>query len=210
MKVDIALADGNTLMLSALSELFEKDDRFSLVSATNTAESFLQATLTVPSSVAVIDWSLPDLGAERLLQVLREQQTPTRIIVSTHGTSNDLPKRAMAAGAAGFCSHKEPPERLVETAWEVSTGKMVFPYLDVRDLQDPLQSLTKTEKALLMSLSLGRTNKQLSSDHRISINTVKFHLRNMYDKLAVNSRAQAIAFYYSNSPNQSSRDVDQG
>ncbi|MBX2884042.1 MAG: response regulator transcription factor [Granulosicoccus sp.] len=196
-KFDVALADGNALMLSALSEMFENDDRFSLVSATKTAEAFLQATLTVPSNVAIVDWSLPTLGAEQLIRILREQESPTRVIVCTHGNSDDLPKRAMSAGAAGFCSHNDPPEMLLETAWEVSSGKMVFPYLDVRDLHDPLQSLTKTEKALLVSLSLGRSNKELSADHGITVNTVKFHLRNLYEKLSVNNRAQAIAFYYS-------------
>lgn len=197
MKVNIALADGNALMRSALSEIFERDDRFSLVSATSTAEAFLLATLTVPSDVAIIDWGLPALGGEQLIQVLREHESPTRIVVCTHGSSGDLAKRAMAAGAAGFYSHTDPPENLVETVWDVSTGKMVFPYLDVRDLHDPLQSLTKTEKALLNSLSLGRSNKELSEDHGITVNTVKFHLRNLYEKLSVNNRAQAIAFYYS-------------
>ena len=196
-KIEVSLADGNALMLSALSEIFEKDPRFSLISATNTAESFLKAALTVPSTVAVVDWSLPTLGGERLIQILREQKSAMRIIVCTHGNSDDLPKRAMAAGAAGFFRHTDPPEQLLETTCEVAAGKMVFPYLDVRDLHDPLQTLTKTEKALLASLSLGRTNQELADDHGITINTVKFHLRNLYDKLSVRNRAQAIAFYYS-------------
>lgn len=198
-KIEISIADGNSLMLSALSEIFERDVRFSLLSSTNSAESFLQTALTVPSKVAVIDWSLPSLGGERLIQVLREQNSETRIIVCTHGNSADLPKRAMASGAAGFFQHSDPSEQLLETAIDVAKGKMVFPYLDVRDLHDPLQSLTKTEKGLLVSLSLGRTNQELSSDHGISINTVKFHLRNIYDKLSIKNRAQAIAYYYSSS-----------
>ncbi|MFT5043380.1 MAG: two-component system nitrate/nitrite response regulator NarP [Porticoccaceae bacterium] len=197
MKIDVAIADGNALMLSALSEMFERDARFSLISATGSAEAFLQAALVVPSHVAVIDWGLPELGGEQLIQILREQESPMRVIVCTHGNSGDLPKRAMAAGAAGFCSHSEPPEKLLSTALEVSEGKMVFPYLDVRDLHDPLQSLTKTERALWSSLSLGRSNKELSADHGITVNTVKFHLRNMYQKLSVNNRSQAIAYYYS-------------
>ncbi len=196
-KIDISLADSNSLMLSALSEIFEKDGRFSLVSTTSTAEAFLQAALTVPCSVAVIDWSLPSLGGEKLIQILREQESPMRVIVCTHGNSNDLPKRAMAAGAAGFFRHSDAPEQLLKTTAEVANGKMVFPYLDVRYLHDPFQSLTKTEKTLLASLSLGRTNQELSDDHGITINTVKFHLRNLYDKLSVKNRTQAIAFYYS-------------
>ena len=199
MKVEVSLADGNALMLSALSEIFDRDSRFSLVSTTNTAESFLQTVLTLPTSVAILDWSLPSLGAEKLIRLLRDQDCPVRVIVCTHGQSSDIPKRAMAAGAAGFFSHTESADQLLEAVIEVASGKMMFPYLDVRELHDPLQSLTRTERALLTSLSIGRTNKELASDHGITINTVKFHLRNLYEKLSVNNRAQAIAFYYSSS-----------
>jgi len=197
MTVDVALADNNALMLSALSAVFDRDGRFSLVSTTNSAESFLQTILTVPATVAVLDWSLPTLGAEKLIRTLRDEGAPVRIIVCTHGNSNDIPKRAMAAGAAGFFSHADSAEQLLDAVAEVASGKMVFPFLDVRDLQDPLQTLTRTERALLGSLSVGRTNKELASDHGITVNTVKFHLRNLYEKLSVNNRAQAIAFYYS-------------
>jgi len=55
---------------------------------------------------------------------------------------------------------------------EVAGGKMVFPYLDVRDLHDPFQSLTKTEKNPLGSLSLGKTNKEAALDHDVTINKI--------------------------------------
>lgn len=197
MTIDVALADSNALMLSALAEIIDKDVRFSLMSTTSSAESFLQTALTVPCTTAVIDWNIPTLGAESLLHILREQQCSTRVIICSHGSSSDIPKRAMAAGAAGFFSHSDPSDKLLQCVLDVASGKMVFPYLDVRELHDPLQSLTRMEQAILLSLASGRTNKQLSADHAISINTVKFHLRNVYDKLAVNNRAQAIAFYYS-------------
>ena len=103
----------------------------------------------------------------------------------------------MACGAAGFFDHNSQPEQLLDIVEEVASGKMVFPYLDVRELHDPLQILTKTERALLNSLATGKTNAQLAREHHISINTVKFHLRNLFDKLSVNNRAQAIAFFYS-------------
>lgn len=197
MSIDVALADANALMLSALSEIIDNDERFSLMSTTASAESFLQTALSVPCTTAVIDWSLPSLGAEKLLRALRDQDCPTRVIVCSHGDSTDIPKRAMASGAAGFFSHAEPSEKLLEGIVEVAAGKMVFPYLDVRELHDPFEALTRTEKILLSSLALGRTNKELSAEHSISINTVKFHLRNLYEKLAVKNRSQAIAFYYS-------------
>jgi two-component system nitrate/nitrite response regulator NarP len=75
---------------------------------------------------------------------------------------------------------------------------MVFPFLDVRELQsDPIHQLTKREKALLEALSRGLSNRQLAAEFEISANTVKFHLSNLYEKLSVTSRTQAVAFFFS-------------
>ena len=196
--IDLALGDSNPLMLSALSEFFDRDPRFSLVATASSAEGFLEVVLRVPVAVGVVDWTLPMLGGERLIEVLRAQVTAPRVVVYSHGDGPDIARRAMAAGAAGFCSRSEPPERLLDTIADVAQGRMVFPFLDVRDLRrDPMSSLTRRERILLTSLSQGRTNKELATDLGISVNTVKFHLRNLFEKLEINNRAQAIAFYYS-------------
>jgi len=195
--IEVAIAEGNALMLSALSELVENDERFSLVSTVSSSEACLQTTLSVPSHVLVIDWSLPTLGAEKLMQKLRDEASPTRVIVCSHVTSIEIPKRAMAVGGAGYFCHSDPSVQLLDVIDNVAKGRMEFPYLDVRELNDPLQSLTKTERILLQSLSQGRTNKELATEHGIAVNTVKFHLRNLYDKLAVKNRSQAIALFYS-------------
>ena len=196
--IELALGDSNPLMLSAMSEFIERDPRFSLVATASSAEGFLEVVLRVPVLVGVIDWTLPKLGAERLIDVLRAQETAPRVVVYSHGDGADIPSRAMAAGAAGFCSRSEPPERLLDIIAEVAGGRMVFPFLDVRQLRrDPMSVLTRRERVLLTSLAQGRTNKELAIDLGISINTVKFHLRNLFDKLSVSNRAQAIAFYYS-------------
>lgn len=196
MGTTVSLADGNALMRSALAEAIERDGRFELVGTTDSAEAFLQAALTAPSAVGVVEWALPTLGAERLTRILRERDSPMRVVVCAHGASSEIARRAMAAGAAGFFSHEEPTERLLGLIAEVAAGRMVFPYLDVRELHDPMRALTRSERALLASLAEGHTNKELAEAHRISVNTVKFHLRNLYEKLGVRNRARAIAFFY--------------
>ncbi|WP_419904375.1 LuxR C-terminal-related transcriptional regulator [Kiloniella sp.] len=201
--INVALADSNPLMLSALSEFFDRDPRFSLVASVGSAESFLEITLLSTFTVGVVDWTLPMLGGERLIEIIRTQEAPPRIVVYAQGDNLDVPRQAMAAGAAGYCSRSEPPEYLLDTVARVAKGGMVFPFVDVRDLrQDPMHSLTKRERALLISLAQGRTNKELSRDHGISLNTVKFHLRNLFGKLSVSNRAQAIAYYYSTQSGQ--------
>jgi two-component system nitrate/nitrite response regulator NarP len=75
---------------------------------------------------------------------------------------------------------------------------MVFPYVDVRALHAcPLASLTPRERELLAALSKGSSNAQLALDFEISVQTVKFHLKNVYEKLGTANRAQAAALYVS-------------
>jgi two-component system, NarL family, nitrate/nitrite response regulator NarP len=196
--VTLMLGDANPLMLTAMSEIFEKDRRFSLVATAATAEGFLGMVMRMPVQVGVIDWNLPALGGARLIDVLRTQANPPRLVVYAEDTG-DVPRKAMAAGAAGFVSRSESVERLLETCVAVAKGQMVFPFLDIRSLkQDPIEQLSPRERTLLEALSKGLTNRELARDLEISENTVKFHLSNLFEKLAVKNRAQAIAFFYAN------------
>lgn len=196
-RIDLALAEGNPLVLSALSEVFEKDARFSLVATSSTAEGFLGAVMRVPVRVGIVDWTIPQLGGQKLAEVLRDQEGAPRLVIYAEDPTGTVTLKAMAAGAAGFVDRKSPVERLLETCLDVAAGKMVFPFVDVRGLQsDPIHQLTRREKALLEALANGLTNKELGRDFDISTNTVKYHLSNLFEKLGVTSRTQAIAYYF--------------
>ncbi len=195
--IDIMLADSNPLVLSALSELIDRDPRFSLVATSSTAEGFLGTVMRIPVKIGIINWNLPALGGAKLIEVLRDQANAPRIIVYAED-SGDLPRLAMTAGAAAFAARSTSAETLLETCVDVAAGKMVFPFLDVRELQsDPIHQLSRKERVILEALSKGLTNRELAKELEISINTVKFHLSNLFEKLSVKNRAQAIAFFYS-------------
>lgn len=195
--IDIMLADSNPLVLSAMSEIFERDPRFSLVATSATAEGFLGIVMRVPVLVGVIDWNLPVLGAAKLIEVLREHENAPKLVVYGDA-SGDFPRLAMQAGAAGFADRSGEVDGLLETCAEVAAGKMVFPFIDVRKMQqDPIHTLSRKERAILDSLAKGMSNRELSKALQISTNTVKFHLSNIYEKLSVRNRTQAIAYYYS-------------
>lgn len=195
--IDIMLANSNSLVLSAMSEIFERDPRFSLVATSATAEGFLGTVMRVPVKVGVVNWNLPVLGAAKLLEVMREHENAPRIVVYGDDTG-DHPRLAMQAGAAGFAARSGDVSGLLETCVEVASGKMVFPFIDVRQMQqDPIHTLSRKERVILEALAKGMSNKELSKNLEISTNTVKFHLSNIYEKLSVKNRSQAIAYYYS-------------
>jgi len=197
-EIGVLLADSNPLMLSALAEVIEQDSRLSLLATANSAEGFLEVVARLPAGVGVIDWLLPVMGGERLLEILREQAQAPRCIVYSSDRDAKLARRAMTAGAAGFCDRSSATDLLLDAIVRVHAGQMVFPFFDVRALrQDPIDSLTERERRLLAILAAsGQSNKMLAAELGISVNTVKFHLRNLFEKLDVKTRAQAIALFY--------------
>lgn len=195
--VSVVLADSNRLIMTAMAEVFDEDQRFSLVATSATAEGFLQTVRRIPVQIGVIDWTLPTLGGAKLIEAVNALEPAPRMVVYGDDVA-DMPRRAMMAGAAGFSPRNDRVEDLLDTCESVAAGQMVFPFLDVGDLQrDPLEQLSKAQRRMLKALSTGKTNRELATELGISTSTVKFHLSNLYDKLAVKNRSQAIAFFYS-------------
>lgn len=194
--ITIVIAEKNPLLQSSLIKVFQGDERFSVVGVANDGERFLEAVENTPFDVGVIGWEMPQLDGRGVLQSLRNRSDAPRLIVYTGSPNPDVPRQAMTLGAAGFCSKREPPEQLLDTIIAVAAGRMVFPFIDVSSLaSDPLAGLTPRERELLAALAGGLTNQQMAAQLDISLNTVKFHLKNLYDKLGVGNRAQAVAFY---------------
>lgn len=194
--IEIVIAEKNPLLQSGLIKLFASDDRFSLLAMAADGERFLAAVEKLSFDVGLIGWEMPYLDGRGVLQAMRGQANSPRMIVYTGSTNPDVPRQAMALGAAGFCSKSDPPGQLLETVAAVAAGRMMFPFVDVSRLtNDPFGGLTPRERELLSSLAGGLTNAQIAGKLEISVNTVKFHLKNLYDKLGVNNRAQAVASY---------------
>jgi two-component system, NarL family, nitrate/nitrite response regulator NarL len=194
--IDVVIAEKNPLLQSSLVKLFSADERFNLTAVTADGERFLETIERIPFDVGVIGWEMPCTDGRGVLQALRGRTDSPRLIIYTGSPNPDVPRQAMTLGAAGFCSKREAPEQLLDTIASVAAGRMVFPFIDVSSLaSDPLAGLTPRERELLGALAGGLTNQQMATQLDISLNTVKFHLKNLYDKLGVGNRAQAVAFY---------------
>jgi len=183
-------------MRAALKQLFSEDDRFQLVSASENSGDFLDALEPFQIDVAVVGWIIPPGDARFILDRLHIRKNPPRVVVYTGFESDTVPLKVMAHGAAAFVSKNEHPKHLLDTIAAVSCGRMVFPYLDVSQLNaNPLTTLTRREMEILASLAAGRTNKEIAAEKAVSTNTVKYHIRNLFEKLGVSNRGQAIALY---------------
>jgi two-component system nitrate/nitrite response regulator NarP len=194
--VSVGLADKNPLIQAALKQLLSEDSRFHLIHVASSCEEFLWNVEETPVDVGVIGWIIGPCDGRIILDHINTQENPIRIIVYTGDEDKKVPSQVMAHGGAAFVSKKEQPEVLLDTIAAVAAGRMVFPYIDVRTIHDnPLATLTRRELEVLSDLASGRTNKQIARDQGVSLNTVKFHIRNLFQKLGVNSRGQAISMY---------------
>lgn len=194
--VRVGLADKNPLIQAALKHLLSEDGRFELTFVASNCEDFLANIEANPIEVGVIGWIIGPCDGRYILDHLNAQENAPRIIVYTGDANKIVPSQVMTHGGAAFVSKSEQPAVLLDTIAAVAAGRMVFPYIDVRSIYDnPLSTLTRREMEVLADLASGRTNKQIARDLSVSLNTIKFHVRNLFQKLGVNSRGQAISMY---------------
>ena len=194
--VRVAVVDKNPLVVRGLLSLFDEDGRFEIVASAHDGARLLDGLEYISVDIVITGWVMPYCDGRELLQTLSKRNNGPRVVVYTGHISDAVPREAMELGAYAFFSKSEPPERLLNVLDSVMRGSMVFPFMGKQQNQSLLQLLTNKESLMLEKLSLGMTNQELADVMAISQNTVKFHLKNVYSKLNVRNRAEAVALYY--------------
>jgi DNA-binding NarL/FixJ family response regulator len=199
----VLIADKSPVVRAGLEDYIGRDPRFDVCGAVANGGAFASLVDERRIDVGVVGWALPDMTGGHLLGMLKRRQSTVRIIVYTGDANTDVLREAVREGAWGFTSKSEDPAVLLDTIASVAKGRMSVPYIDIRTIaSDPLDALTARERELLAALANGWTNLQIAARIGISANTVKYHLKNLYDKLGVNNRAMAVAMYMSNGRDQ--------
>jgi DNA-binding NarL/FixJ family response regulator len=197
-KIEVTIADQNPVVRAGLEALIERDGRFTVVGVHASGEALLAALKQKIVEIAIVGWTLPDITGGAVLQRARQDKLTTRVVIYTGERSSEVLRQAIRSGAWGFVSKTEDPQVLLEAVVSVARGRLSLPYVDIEHLNhDPLEGLTARERELLAALANGWTNLQIAARTGISRNTVKYHLKNLYDKLGVSNRAMAVALHVS-------------
>jgi two-component system nitrate/nitrite response regulator NarP len=192
----LMIADKSPVVRAGLRDFIARDGRFEVLDTQSSGAAFISAVEQHPTDIGIIGWSLPDMNGGEILATLKRRHIPTRIVVYTGEPGKDVLRQAVRLGAWGFISKSDEPSVLVDAIASVARGRISLPYIDLQALNsDPFAELTSRERELLTALANGWTNLQIASRIGISRNTVKYHLKNLYDKLGVSNRAMAVALY---------------
>jgi two-component system nitrate/nitrite response regulator NarP len=190
------IADKSPVVRSGLRDFINRDGRFEVLDAVASGTEFIAAVEQQATDIGIIGWTFPDMTGADILAALKRRHLPTRVVVYTGEPGKEVLRQAIRLGAWGFISKSDEPAVLVESIAAVARGRMSMPYIDLQALTtDPFAELTSRERELLTALANGWTNLQIASRIGISRNTVKYHLKNLYDKLGVSNRAMAVALY---------------
>jgi DNA-binding NarL/FixJ family response regulator len=141
----------------------------------------------------VLDLRLHGMGGIETMQALREEFRDVRILIFSSFAKGEEIFRAMKAGAAGFVLKDMPLERLLEAIRVVHRGEQYMPpEIAMRVGERLLAQLSPREIDILHLLARGRSNKEIAAQLGVVEGTVKIHITNIFSKLSVNDRTQAL------------------
>jgi DNA-binding NarL/FixJ family response regulator len=152
--------------------------------------------------IVLSDIGLPGMNGIEGITVLKEQHPNLLILMLTVYDDNERIFDALCAGACGYLLKKTPPAKLIESIREVMEGgspmspevarRVITLFREVRPVREDYD-LTPHETRLLKLLVEGHSYKTAAAELRVSLNTIKFHLRHIYEKLQVHSKSEAVA-----------------
>jgi DNA-binding NarL/FixJ family response regulator len=176
---------------------------FRCASAHRTMEEALAAVDASRPDVVLADLGLPGMSGVEGIGILRARRPEVPILALTVYDNDDQVFRAICAGASGYLLKNTPPARLLESIREAFTGgapmspevarRVLRLFREFRPPDTAEYRLTPQESELLRLLVEGHHKKTAASEMDISVNTVSFHLKNIYSKLQVHSKTEAVA-----------------
>ena len=153
--------------------------------------------------VVLSDIGLPGMDGIEGVTILKERYPEMTILMLSVYSDNERIFDALCAGACGYLLKKTPPARLMESIKEALAGgapmspevarRVITLFRDVRPPERADYDLTPHEQRLLKMIVDGHTKKTAAEEIGVSVHTVSFHLRNVYEKLQVHSKSEAVA-----------------
>lgn len=201
--IGVAIIEDQKETREGLSFLINSADRFECRHIYASMEAALEGIALDPPRVALVDIGLPGLSGIEGVRILRARHPAIAPVLLTVYKDDERIFEAICAGACGYLLKTTPPPRLLEALREIAEGGAVMsPEVAIRVVellrksQTPEQSsvgLSPQEIKLLKLLTEGHQNKTAAAAMGISVHTVSFHLRSIYEKLHVHSRSEAVA-----------------
>lgn len=203
--INIIIVEDNETIREGLKILIDGTENYHCSATFSNCEDMLQKIKKLEFDIMLMDIDLPGMSGIEGIRKVKAIYPDSIILVLTIYEENDRVFEALFAGASGYLVKKTPPARLLEAIKEAYEGgapmssqiarKVVNFFQKNKQLEHHDESdtnLTPREKEVLSGLVEGHSIKAIADSLHISIETVRFHFRNIYKKLHVHSQSEAV------------------
>lgn len=210
--VRVVIVDDNASHTAGIKQLLELQSGYTVVATYANGQDALKQLPNVETDIILMDMNMPEMDGVSAIQELTNRNPELKILALTGYDDPDLIFRAMRSGARGYILKTMVTSQLIQAIDEVRTGKIFLPTTLATKFFDEfhtkvaqnnkanptkqalLSYLTNREKEVLKLLTEGVTYRGVADKLVISETTVKTHVNNIFQKLQVNDRTQAVLY----------------
>lgn len=190
-RVKVYVADDHPVFRDGVVMALRQRPEFAVVGHADDGRTALDDIRRLLPDVAVLDVKMPGLDGHGVLHAIQRDGLPTRVVLLSATLLPPQTREALAAGASAYLSKEATREQICDVVAAVGRGERLAETGSVAPAPRPL--LSPRELEVLRLTAGGRSAPAIGRELHLSPETVKSHLKNVYDKLGVSDRAAAVA-----------------
>ena len=200
----VLIVDDQTLFRSGLARLLEEDPRVQVIGQAVDGADAVKKTAALKPDVVLMDIKMPNLDGIEATRKIMAEHPEVKVLVLTTFDADSYVLQALHAGASGYVLKNSQAEAIVSSILAVMSGERVMASAVANRVLNMLtgtttpkefyDGLTAREIEILKLLAIGQANKQVARRLQISEKTVRNHVSNMYAKLQIYDRSQAVLY----------------
>jgi DNA-binding NarL/FixJ family response regulator len=201
-EIEIMIVEDDGAVRDGLKFLINGSEGYTCIAACPSAEEALRVISQHQPQVVLMDINLPGMNGIECVVGIKNTYPEIQVMMLTVFDNTDEIFKSLAAGATGYMLKKTPPAKLLEAISELVNGgspmsgeiarKVVQTFSKPVKRQFPESQLTPREEEILSFLSKGYLYKEIAAELFINIETVRTHIRKIYQKLQVRTRTEAL------------------
>ena len=196
-KISVMLVDDHSLVRRGFRRIIEDEPDLEVVGEAGNGEESIPLALRLRPRVIVMDCALPGVSGLVATQRILETAPETAILMLSMHSEDTLVRQAMAAGARGYILKNAIDLELVDAIRRVAAGEKVLASQLTREpglKGERGASLTARELEVLQYIVSGKSNKEIASQLKLSVNTVAVHRANIMDTLGIHKTAELVVY----------------
>jgi DNA-binding NarL/FixJ family response regulator len=201
MPIKVCIVEDNDDMRASVAQVLNEAPGLQCMNTYASAEAAVRDLPSQKPDVALVDINLPGMNGIECVTKLKARLPQLQVLMLTRYEQSDMIFDSIRAGASGYLLKHTPAEELVEAVEQVHSGgapmtmqiarKVISHFQQIKKPESEVEKLTPREQEVLALLAKGYLYKEIAANLGISINTLRNHLRTIYDKLHVHSRTEA-------------------